>query len=874
MPAYDLNKMTWTPGLVGLQNLGNTCFMNSALQCLSNTAPLTHYFLSRKWEEEINRDNPLGMHGEIAEAYSGVVHSVWSPFAPTGSMGSYGSRSSISPRMFKTTIGRFNAMFQGYHQHDSQELLGSLLDGLHEDLNRIKKKPYVENPEFDVDVVPDSQMADSFWNIYKQRNDSIIVDLFQGQYKSRVTCVDCGKKSVTFDPFMFLSVPVPERREVVISVIAIPAYNSDKLESQRPRKIDIKLPKDARIKNLKDKVAEKLGWGSAEERAAGVVPETWSVSKDIAVVEFWHSKVYKMFDAYDSVSSINTNTDVIAVVQLGNSGILGAHSESSLKLSKELVHLPMYFNMSPDDPNVVVGAQLFGQPATLALPLAMEVAVPSHFSEDDKSRYARVIAGDLLYREVMSAIRKYTKNTDSMDMDLEHGLFGIRYGEGSTSRASYSRDVFANSANTFLIYDPADRELPTVEEQETTEAKDKEVEMEKEMEMIKLDFDPSAQIVLEFTQSNAVKLFGEVILKNKEGGAFIPDCDPSDVVVGGGDGIAAGLRSKTKEKRDLSLYECISEFTKEEELGDEDTWYCPNCKAHRKVVKKMDIWKVPDVLVVHLKRFSNASRAFSSYSFMSLSGGDKIDSLVDAPIDGLDLRNIVVGQDYYDENGNAKNEDLIYDLFAISNHFGGTGGGHYTAYAKNAVNGKWYNLDDSCVSPLATDDPVLTSAAYMLFYVRRGKHWLQDFRPQLQEVLNDMASRFEKELASSTSSSSSSGLVLGSVPPPTPGPPSAPSFAYTNPARPSFGFSTPKETPVMDRLSRELGLLSDEENDDGMVMDENDLDLQKNDKKPVFDDHLAASLHESKVPGFGDASVKSSLEGSGFGFGFASPEGE
>lgn len=76
-------------------------------------------------------------------------------------------------------------------QHDSQELLAFLLDGLHEDLNRILSKPYRELPDFD--NMADQEIAQESWSYHKARNDSIIVDLFQGQFKSRLTCNTCEK---------------------------------------------------------------------------------------------------------------------------------------------------------------------------------------------------------------------------------------------------------------------------------------------------------------------------------------------------------------------------------------------------------------------------------------------------------------------------------------------------------------------------------------------------------------------------------------------------------------------------------------------------------------------------------------------------------
>jgi ubiquitin carboxyl-terminal hydrolase 4/11/15 len=155
-------------------------------------------------------------------------------------------------------IGNFAPQFTGYQQHDSQELAAFLLDGLHEDLNRILKKPYTEVPDYDGSI-PDTEYADRLWSIHKSRNDSVIVDLFQGQYKSTLHCPECGKFSITFDPFMYLTLPLPVRKKSLFTFKFIPA------DPQRaPVKHTILVPGDLNMRQVRDLVSQRLGVDSAK----------------------------------------------------------------------------------------------------------------------------------------------------------------------------------------------------------------------------------------------------------------------------------------------------------------------------------------------------------------------------------------------------------------------------------------------------------------------------------------------------------------------------------------------------------------------------------------------------------------------------------
>ena len=152
-------------------------------------------------------------------------------------------------------------------------------------------------------------------------------------------------------------------------------------------------------------------------------------------------------------------------------------------------------------------------------------------------------------------------------------------------------------------------------------------------------------------------------------------------------------------------------------LDEDNKWYCNKCKDHVQATKTLEIYRAPPIFIINLKRFKQAKASRYGMSMGMFGGGggnQKITGEVDFPIDGLDLSKFVKGH---------KGENMIYDCYAVSNHFGNMGFGHYTAYAKNPIDDKWYEFDDSRVSTIQdAKEKVVTGAAYNLFYRRRDWH--------------------------------------------------------------------------------------------------------------------------------------------------------
>nr|XP_057934529.1 ubiquitin carboxyl-terminal hydrolase 2-like isoform X2 [Doryrhamphus excisus] len=182
-------------GLVGLKNLGNTCFMNSILQCLSNTPELRDYCLRDVHRTDLNNSRT---NSALTDEFAKLTRSLWTSFNET-----------VTPSDFRNQVQLYAPKFAGCNQQDAQEFLRFLLDGLHNEVNRVTTSTRLPNEDFD--HLSEDEKAKRTWSLYLEREDSKVVDLFVGQLKSSLTCTVCGFRSTVFEPFWDLSIPIPLR---------------------------------------------------------------------------------------------------------------------------------------------------------------------------------------------------------------------------------------------------------------------------------------------------------------------------------------------------------------------------------------------------------------------------------------------------------------------------------------------------------------------------------------------------------------------------------------------------------------------------------------------------------------------------------------
>ncbi|XVE68508.1 hypothetical protein DITRI_Ditri09bG0073600 [Diplodiscus trichospermus] len=596
-------------GLTGLLNLGNTCFMNSAIQCLVHTPEFARYF-REDYHQEINWQNPLGMVGELALAFGELLRKLWAP-----------GRTPVAPRPFKAKLARFAPQFSGYNQHDSQELLAFLLDGLHEDLNRVKHKPYINSR--DADGRPDEEVADEYWANHIARNDSIIVDVCQGQYKSTLVCPVCNKVSVTFDPFMYLSLPL---QFTTTRTMTVTVFTCD--GSALPSICTVTVPKQGRYRDLIQALSSACSLKQTEE------------IKLVEACAIRNHLIHRLLD--DSFLSLSTikDDDHLAACKIQKS-------------AKGNVLLQLIHRRQEQETSDAQKWKPFGTPLVSSLPCDDDV-----ITSGDIQTIVQTMLTPLLKEGI-----EYSDNSDPSASGVAKDPSDRSSGEVDASRAS-------TSINKVLPKLP----LQLVDESNT--CIDLSVGDEKA-----INLSPASHMVVYLDWSS--KLLEKYNINYLEN---LPEV------------FKYGPITKKARTEPLSLYTCLEAFLREEPLVPEDMWYCPQCKEQRQASKKLDLWRLPEVLVIHLKRFS-----------YSRSMKHKLETFVNFPIHDFDLTNYVADK--------RSSRSQLYELYALTNHYGSMGSGHYTANIKLLDENRWYNFDDSHISPINEED-VKSAAAYVLFYRR------------------------------------------------------------------------------------------------------------------------------------------------------------
>ncbi|XP_033073650.1 ubiquitin carboxyl-terminal hydrolase 31 [Trachypithecus francoisi] len=641
------------PGVAGLRNHGNTCFMNATLQCLSNTELFAEYLALGQYragrpEPSPDREQPAVRgaqgQGEVTEQLAHLVRALWTlEYTPQHS------------RDFKTIVSKNALQYRGNSQHDAQEFLLWLLDRVHEDLNHLVKQsgqPPLKPPS-ETDMMPEGPSFPVC--------STFVQELFQAQYRSSLTCPHCQKQSNTFDPFLCISLPIPlpHTRPLYVTVV----YQGKCSHCMR---IGVAVPLSGTVARLREAVSM----------------ETKIPTDQIVLTEMYYDGFHRSFCDTDDLETVHESDCIFAFETPEIFRPEGILSQRGIHLNNNLNHLKFgldYHRLSSPTQTAAKQGKMDSSTSRAGSDKIVLLVCNRACTGQQGKRFGlpfvlhleKTIAWDLLQKEILEKMKYFLRPTVCIQV------------------CPFSLRVVSVVGITYLL--PQEEQPlchPTVE---------------RALKSCGPGGTAHVKLVVEWDKETRDFLF-----VNTED-EYIPDAESVRL-----------QRERHHQPQTCTLSQCFQLYTKEERLAPDDAWRCPHCKQLQQGSITLSLWTLPDVLIIHLKRFRQE--------------GDrrmKLQNMVKFPLTGLDMTPHVVKRSQSSWSlpshwspwrrpyGLGRDpEDYIYDLYAVCNHHGTMQGGHYTAYCKNSVDGLWYCFDDSDVQQLSEDE-VCTQTAYILFYQRR-----------------------------------------------------------------------------------------------------------------------------------------------------------
>jgi hypothetical protein len=468
----------------------------------------------------------------------------------------------------------------------------------------------------------DESAAKRFWDLHLRRNDSIIVDLFHGQYRSTITCPECHRVSITYDPYTNVSLPIPELTKV--DIYLVPCVNINKT-----MKLSFYISNQARFFDILHYLNTHANLDNKISKVRCMIVNN---NKCIKMAKAGHLIVETSKDGYIFCCEVNSSVkDDFTMIPV------------HIAVNNELKTFPRLFTTNPENAIEDVKIEIYGF-------MRRYFRMPDEFNKLLNNGYERLVeefetnakVDNDTYFKVIREEYDALFNTDNKTLSNEYREktikslpFQIRQGE---------RDLLAMSED-----------------------------LEKKMHNLSI-----SGLIADIN----INIIGEL--------------DPDRARA-----LSSCLSYASKDNsKSLTLNDCFEHFRLTEKLEKDNEWYCSKCKKHQQAFKKLELFHTPKILILHLKRFSYGST--SRYRMWA----EKLGQTINFPLEDLDLSNYVVGPCSSSQ----------YELYAVSQHYGSTGGGHYTAICKNSD--KWYDFNDSSVHSTSPSN-VVSNAAYLLFYRRK-----------------------------------------------------------------------------------------------------------------------------------------------------------
>lgn len=522
----------------------------------------------------------------------------------------------------------------------------------------------------------DQRQAQEAWAQYTARNQSVVVDTFQGQFRSTVVCSECGHVSVTYEPFMYLPVPLPHAMERHIGVTYVPLGGGSGVGGggggEPVRHYRVRVSKQDKVCRLVEALVALLGEPPAHGLALAEVADG--------------QRVLRVLDEDMAVRCIGEGDREVYAFALGpweeggeeeDEGEEGEGKESATfptPSSRAWHSCAICLEDMADD-------HLHMHPSCRCLLCrnCLEISSKHYGSESLMCPLCNVSVkaeDEFVLLSRMSSHRHRSRLVSVPLVFCQEG--GLPWRPPALLRVPCH-------CHAGRLYAAAAAHLPPGACYSLSLV------------------DPWGQRCSRCPGGRCggceVARVGRVSLQ--PGDCLALRCTGDDAPPRTTWPPSPSLRPPAHPSGSaLTLYDCLRAFSESETLDEQNPWFCPVCRRNQRARKTLSVWRSPDTLMVYLKRF-----VFHEFS------GSKVDERVEFPLEGLDLAPFV--------SGPHRGSSCLYDLHAYICHFGGVNCGHYTAYTRHWPTGEWYHYNDESVCK-QQPRPEDQAHAYILFYQRRG----------------------------------------------------------------------------------------------------------------------------------------------------------
>ena len=670
-------------GIVGLANLGNTCYLNSSLQCLFQIRQIREYFVKDpNMEDQTIQSNDKDDDKDkkrLIQSFSTLITKIWS-----------GETAQTSPEKLRTVVCRIAPQFMGYKQHDAQEFLTFFLNGLHEELKNTNNQNNGNNNNHNRKTINDGRedisqkisseediqkISEDCWNKFLTENQSVIADCFYGQIKSSLECPLCDHNSIVFDPFVYLSVPIPIEKQAGIvkgiKVVVFPFRSTPfcvflQVESNRTFLCDLKekiielSPVPLEYENLFLTQAKQNLVQCGHTKDHGTIPELLSPNHNYYLYELERidTQAEKDEKQYyekmaNSIPSALSSSSVLENFQNNNQGRRRTRSKSIGDPKSK--HISFSMQQVLETPRTVMSKEnrqsLRDLNPSCPPIISKEISIVRHrnyletyvgfrdvicqfvarqFIQRSKKsqcgiikfgypiliKFSRYITFGELLAVVKEKINDCTKKktSEKIKKDIYGNILNI-----SKSTVANIREIsplsetekktgcsfslrFVNQLGSFCgICDPSKqcRGCPLEDFSLRTLENGK---------FIAVDFHESAEFIpiKDLNENNLLssdikqqqKRFSASSSSSLQESSYIP--------------ISPSLSDSMEFDFDnINLLDCIQLYFKKEVLSESETWKCSSCKFQAQATKQLSFWRLPNILVIHLKRFSQIYKVCS-----------------------------------------------------------------------------------------------------------------------------------------------------------------------------------------------------------------------------------------------------------------------